>query len=356
MKFGTAVALDPQRRCPDVVDFEERIRGRLIGQDEAIARVGRSLESYSAGMHNPERPVANTLLLGPTGVGKTHMVRMAALALHDDPNKFIRVDCAEFQQSHEVAKLIGSPPGYAGHKECNPVINDEKLDKVRSDKSKLALVLFDEIEKAHPNFWELLLGVLEHGHLTLGDGSEVDFRNTLIFMTSNIGSSEMEKESSGGLGFNTGVFSDKNLKQVSTNAARRKFSPEFFNRLDHVVTFHHLGKEELLKILNIELGVVQKRVLTCANEQKFVITITPKAEEYLLRVGTDKRYGARHLRRAIEQHVVQPISSLMLTGQVMLGDLVRVSCPDGTLQFHKIPAETIAQVPESEWSEFRHDD
>jgi ATP-dependent Clp protease ATP-binding subunit ClpB len=283
---------------------------------------------FCAGLNSPGRPVGNLLLLGPTGSGKTRIVEAAAEILFGDARAIIKVDCAEFQHSHEIAKLIGSPPGYLGHRETHPLITQEELSKSHTDKLKLSFLLFDEIEKASDSLWQLLLGMLDKATLTLGDNRKVDLSQTVIFLTSNLGGGDITEMMTGGLGFIqpkdkpiTGL--DKKVERTALEAARRKFSPEFMNRLDKVVVFHPLQREQLEEVLQIELGNVQRRVLETAKGQ-FLFRVTDAGRDFLLKEGTDQRYGARHLKRAIERHVVYPLANLLATEQVQLGDLVRV--------------------------------
>jgi ATP-dependent Clp protease ATP-binding subunit ClpA len=302
----------------------------------------RVYQAYVAGLSAPGRPVANLLLLGPTGSGKTRLVEATAEVLFGDPSAVVKVDCAEFQHSHEIAKLIGSPPGYLGHRETQPLITQEVLEQHYTEKVKISLVLFDEIEKASDALWQLLLGILDKGMLTLGDNRRVDFSRTLIFLTSNLGSHEMTKLLSGGLGYTAGPREedaelDQKLYRTALDAARRKFSPEFMNRLDKVVVFRSLKQEHLEKILDIELEHVQQRIMSSAVTRQFVFRCTPSARDFLLAEGTDSRFGARHLKRSIERHLVFPLSNLLATGQVDLGDLVAIDhdLEDSKLTFAK---------------------
>jgi ATP-dependent Clp protease ATP-binding subunit ClpB len=281
---------------------------------------------FSAGLHSPGRPVGNLLFLGPTGSGKTRTVEAAAEILFGDSRAVIKVDCAEFQHSHEIAKLIGSPPGYLGHRETHPLITQEALAASHRDGLKLSFLLFDEIEKASDALWQLLLGMLDKATLTLGDNRRVDLSQTVIFLTSNLGSSEIADLMQGGMGFiqpndrpTTGL--QEKLERTAVEAARRKFSPEFMNRLDKVVVFHPLQREDLDEVLEIELGNVQQRVLDSA-ARPFQFRITEEGREFLLQEGTDQRYGARHLKRAIERLVVYPIARLLATAQVHHGDVL----------------------------------
>jgi ATP-dependent Clp protease ATP-binding subunit ClpA len=270
--------------------------------------------------------VGNLLFLGPTGSGKTRIVEAAAEILFGDARAVIKVDCAEFQHSHEIAKLIGSPPGYLGHRETHPLITQEALAAGHTEKLKLSFLLFDEIEKASDALWQLLLGMLDKATLTLGDNRRVDLSQTVIFLTSNLGGGEITELMQGGMGFvrpseKPAAGFDEKIERTAIEAARRKFSPEFMNRLDKVVVFHPLRREQLEKVLEIELGQVQQRVLETAKGQ-FLFRVTDTGREFLLQEGTDQRYGARHLKRSIERHVVYPLANLLATEQVHLGDLV----------------------------------
>lgn len=321
--------LDPSLRSPEVRDFENALRKRVVGQDRAIRQLARVYQIHLAGLGAPGRPLVNLLLLGPTGSGKTRLVEAAAEVLFGTENAVLKIDCAEFQHSHEIAKLIGSPPGYLGHRETQPLITQDILEQHYTEKLKLSLVLFDEIEKASDALWQLLLGILDKATLTLGDNHRVDFSRSMIFMTSNLGSQEMVKLMTRGLGFSSGTLEDESeldqkIYRTASDAARRKFSPEFMNRIDKVIVFRTLQPEHLSRILEIELGRVQERVVASTKDHQFVFKCTGKAREFLLREGTDAKFGARHLKRAVERHLVFPLSNLIATGQILLGDLITV--------------------------------
>src|SRR6267142_1433777 len=320
--------LDPQKRSSTSRHFEEELRQRVVGQSEAVQALVDLYEVFCAGLHSAGRPVANLLFLGPTGSGKTRTVEAAAEILFGDSRAVIKVDCAEFQHSHEIAKLIGSPPGYLGHRETLPLITQEALAASHRDHLKLSFLLFDEIEKASDALWQLLLGMLDKATLTLGDNRKVDLSQTVIFLTSNLGGSQIADLIHGGMGFiqpkdkaTTGLH--EKVQRPAVEAARRKFSPEFMNRLDKVVVFHPLKGEELDEVLDIELRQVQKRVLD-STTRPFLFRITSEGREFLLEEGTDQRYGARHLKRAIERYVVYPIARLLATTQVHQGDVLLI--------------------------------
>ncbi|HET9402710.1 MAG TPA: AAA family ATPase [Candidatus Acidoferrales bacterium] len=330
---AVATRLDPTLHGDSTIAFEQQLRSRIVGQEEAVKSLVDMFQVFTAGLNSPGRPVGNFLFLGPTGSGKTRIVEAAAEILFGDPRAVIKVDCAEFQHSHEIAKLIGSPPGYLGHRETHPLITQEELAKFHTEKLKLSFLLFDEIEKASDSLWQLLLGMLDKATLTLGDNRRVDLSQTVIFMTSNLGGGEIMELVRGGLGFvqpadKSSEALDAQVTLTATEAARRKFSPEFINRLDKIVVFHPLRDEELQQILELELGMVQRRVLETAKGQ-FLFRVTSAARSFLLKEGTDTRYGARHLKRAIERHLVYPLANLLATGQVKLGDVLCVDCASG---------------------------
>ena len=326
------VSLDASRIGRRAQDLENKLRSLIVGQDEAIQAVVTGYQSHMAGLSPVGRPIGNFLFLGPTGSGKTRVVEATAQSLLNDSKAIIKIDCAEYQHSHEIAKLIGSPPGYLGHRETQPLLSQDALNRHHTDKLKISLVLFDEIEKASDALWNLLLGILDKGVLTLGDNRKVDFSASMIFLTSNLGASEMAALSSPALGFSPRLEEsdfqggrDARMSRIGTAAARRKFTPEFMNRLDKVVVFKPLGGEELSKILDIELEAVQQRVRSAVADTPFQVNVTDGARELLLREGADSRYGARHLKRAIERLLVQPMSNLIASGQIYRGDSILVS-------------------------------
>lgn len=329
MRTNLATVLDPSRRSNDARDFETSLRRKIVGQDQALEKVTEIYQMFLAGMNAPGRPVGNLLFLGPTGSGKTRVVEAIAESLFGDARACIKIDCAEFQHSHEIAKLIGSPPGYLGHRETHPLLTQEALNQWHTEKLKLSILLFDEIEKASDSLWQLLLGMLDKATLTLGDNRRVDLSSCIIIMTSNLGAAEMTGLVESGLGFAPKAVQvdnslDEKINRTAVEAARRKFTPEFMNRIDKVVVFKTLRPEHLEQILEIELGMVQQRVLMASGAHQFVFNCTPPVKEFLLREGTDPKYGARHLKRAIERHLVYPLANLVATGQVKLGDFIRV--------------------------------
>jgi ATP-dependent Clp protease ATP-binding subunit ClpA len=336
--------LDPTKTGKPAEELRNKLRRLVIGQDEAIHAVVTAYQSHVTGMSPHGRPIGNFLFLGPTGSGKTRIVEATAESLLSDVRAVVKIDCAEYQHSHDMAKLIGAPPGYTGHRETRPLLSQEALNRHHTDKVKLSIVLFDEIEKASDALWNLLLGILDKGILTLGDNSKVDFSSTMIFLTSNLGASQMAALSSPRLGFTPSADDagfeggrDAKISRIGADAARRRFTPEFVNRLDKIVVFKPLAHGELRRILDIELEMVQKRILAASVGVPFRVTVAEGARELLLQEGYDSRYGARHLKRAIDRLLVQPLSNLMASGQINRGDYIRVSHQDDapSLMFYR---------------------
>jgi len=319
------ISLDANRRCSAASWFEEDLFKRVITQDDAVLALSQLYQVYLAKMALPGKPLGTLLFLGPTGSGKTHVVEAAAEILFGDEHALLKIDCAEFQHSHEIAKLIGSPPGYLGHRETMPMLTQENLNRFQTPETKLTLVLFDEIEKASDALWQLLLGILDKATLTLGDNRRVDFSNCIVILTSNLGAREMSKVTEGKIGFALPAVPstelDIKLEKIGVEAARRKFSPEFINRLDKVVVFRSLSEEALRRILELEIERVQYRIIEsgCA---RFVLCCTEEAKDFLLVEGYDRRYGARPLKRAIERYLIIPLSNLIATEQIVSGDVV----------------------------------
>ena len=348
------VFLDPDQKSPRAQDFEEKLASRIVGQERAVRRMSGLYQIFLAGMNPPNRPVGTMLFLGPTGSGKTRVIEAAAEVLFGDPNAVVKIDCAEFQHSHEIAKLIGSPPGYLGHRETSPMLTQENLDRSHTEEIKLSLILFDEIEKASDSLWQLLLGILDKATLTLGDNRRVDFSKTMVVLTSNLGAREMSELISGGIGFAPGKGAknpsdtevDQKIYRTAVEAARRKFSPEFMNRIDKVVVFRSLKEHHLRQILDLELQAVQDRIMRSAGT-KFIFQCSDSSKDMLLKEGIDFKYGARHLKRSIERFLVYPLSNLVATEQVGLGDLVNVDLDEvtGKLIFSKRSGGALIQEP-----------
>jgi len=357
--------LDPSQSGNEADKLSVNLHKRIVGQDDAIEQIVNIYQTFLAGMNGPGRPVGNFLFLGPTGTGKTRLVEALAESMVGDAGAVVKIDCAEFQHSHEIAKLIGSPPGYLGHRETHPLLSQEVLNQYHTDRFKVSFVLFDEIEKASDALWNLLLGILDKGTLTLGDNRRVDFSRAMIFMTSNLGAAEMCSIIRPKLGFGaaeverrraTGEVEEElhgKVNRAGVEAARRKFTPEFMNRLDRVVVFRPLGTVDLRKILGIELNMLQERIFNSAQTTPFVFNVTEPAKDFLLREGTDIKYGARHLKRTIERSLVHPLSNLIASGQIHNGDLIQVDFDTemGILTFTKeaedIPGYVMVQMTET---------
>ncbi len=307
--------------------MEAEIRTRLVGQDEALQAVASAIRRARSGMKDPKRPVGSFLFLGPTGVGKTELARSLAEFMFGSEEAMIRLDMSEYMERHEAAKLIGAPPGYVGFEEGGKL-----TEAIR--RRPYAVVLFDEIEKAHPDVFNVLLQLLEDGRLTDGQGHLTDFRNAIVIMTSNVGVSEFMKGRS--LGFSgtedfVGEIDVNKMKSMILDEAKRSFRPEFLNRVDELLVFNPLGKEELLKIVDIMLGEVVKRTLDCG----ITLEVSDEAKHLLLERGYDPKYGARPLRRVIQKMVEDSLSNLMLDGTVSNGDKIAVDIADGKLKFIK---------------------
>ncbi len=321
------VELNASQRCDEARYFEQELFTRVVAQDDAVLALSQLYQLHLAKLPMPGKPIGTLLFLGPTGSGKTRAVEAAAETLFGNPYAMIKVDCAEFQHSHEISKLIGSPPGYLGHRETQPLLSQDRLDRFQTPARKLSFVLFDEIEKASDALWQLLLGILDKATLTLGDNRRVDFSNCVIVLTSNLGAREMSLVSEGTLGFAPGVATapeiNAKLERIGIEAARRKFSPEFMNRLDKIVVFQSLQEGAMRRIMDLELETVQRRILS-TGRGPFVLRCSDTVKDFLLREGFDRRYGARPLKRAIERHLIIPLSNLIATGQISAGDVLLV--------------------------------
>jgi ATP-dependent Clp protease ATP-binding subunit ClpA len=378
---GTAagVVLDPTLQSPHARHLEAALRARIVGQDDAVHAIVSAYQVFLTGMNLPNHPAGTLLFLGPTGSGKTRIVEATAEALFGDARALLHIDCGEFQHSHEIAKLIGSPPGYLGHRETHPVLTQEALNQWRREDLKLSLVLFDEIEKASDTLWQLLLGILDRATLTLGDNRRVDFSHVLIFLTSNLGAAEMAKSLGGGIGFGQNAIArraavagaaakgaagagtmgvaamgvgtidprlEQKLKTMAIEAARRKFSPEFLNRIDKTVAFRPLAAADLDRVLAIELDRVCARLVQASSRNRFAFHLTAAARQFLLAEGLDLRYGARHLRRSIERHLVAPLAHLMASGQIGPGDSITVDLSEHGPQFLFLKDKPSVRMPE----------
>ncbi len=326
-------------------DLAADLRRRIVGQEEAIETIVPYVELYQAGLAPEGRPVGVFLLLGPTGTGKTRTVEALAEALHGSERNVLRIDCGEFQMEHEVAKLIGAPPGYLGHRETQPMINQHKLNAVASERSALSLVLFDEIEKAASSLGRLLLGVLDKATLKLGDNTTVNFERSLIFMTSNLGAREMMAELAARFGFaaaEDGSASAGKLRRIGVSAVRKRFSPEFVNRVDRTLTYRPLDKAALEAILDLQLEALERHLSSRLGPASFGLELSPEARVFLLEEGTSAEYGARELKRTIHRHLIQPLARLVLDKRARPGCLLRVEPDSGGEMLSFTPRD---QVP-----------
>jgi ATP-dependent Clp protease ATP-binding subunit ClpA len=357
LKKGSSV-LDPGRRSPQVTRFETMLRERVVGQVSAIDAILDSFSKILAGIRNPERPILTLLFLGPTGVGKTETVKALAETIFGKRNAFTRVNCQEFSSEFTVSKLFGSPPGYVGN-DVEPMLSQENLDKHHKEaqaegrgvfaegEGKIAklfpqvkshymsIVLFDEVEKAHPKVWNALLGLMEDGHLTLGNNKVVDFTRSVIIITTNVGAEEMsETLRHKSIGFDVRSDAEEinhNIRNKAVEAAKEVFPYEFLNRFDDIICFRVLSTDDLKKILNLMLQDVYKRLLGA--QMPIILHYSNSYLDKLLQEGTDPQFGARPMRRAVERLLVAPLSRLIASNQVKAGDIVSVRVRNGVPAF-----------------------
>jgi ATP-dependent Clp protease ATP-binding subunit ClpA len=309
-------------------DIAKALSRRLIGQPAAISAVIPYVEMYRAKLAPEGRPAGIFLLLGPTGTGKTKTVEALADVLHGSPKKLLKVDCGEYQMEHEVAKLLGAPPGYLGHRETQPLLTQQKLSGVASESSDLSILLFDEIEKAAPSLVRLLLGVLDKATLRLGDSSQVNFEKTMIFLTSNLGAREMSRELRPEFGFEsvlprTGTEASDKLERIGMSAIRKNFSPEFINRIDSLVSYQPLDSTALSAILDQHIAELQDHMDRRLGDRAFHLEVPRRSRRFLLEKGTSPEYGARELKRVLHAQLMQPLASMVLAGEINPGASVR---------------------------------
>ncbi len=305
--------------------LKQSLEARVIGQQEAIDSLTTFHQIWLSGLSDPRRPIGSFLFLGPTGTGKTRMVEALAETFFSDVKSMLKIDCAEFSHSHEIARLIGSPPGYLGHRDTPPFLSQENIDRYQTREYPLTLVLFDEIEKANDALWMLLLGILDKGQLTLGTNEAVDLTRCVVFMTSNVGADQFDRLHDKPFGFHTHYEVSggdvENVQESVLEATRRVFSPEFLNRIDRRLVFNNLSAEDYRRILDLELGYIRKRVQTRLNID---LRCTSAARRYLLTNGTNPRYGARPLRNLLETEALYAIANLIGSGQVCEGDVIQL--------------------------------
>jgi ATP-dependent Clp protease ATP-binding subunit ClpA len=306
----------------------QQLAARVIGQQAAIDAIAPVIRLWEAGLNPIGRPAGVFMFLGPTGTGKTRTVEALAEIVVGNPKACIRVDCAEFQHSHEIAKLLGSPAGYLGHRETHPMLSQEVLNQYHTDKAKLSFVLFDEIEKASDSLSNLLLGILDKGTLTLGDNRKVDFTRTMVFCTSNIGADAMARSVRAPVGFSRPV-DVRSTEKIALSAAKKKWTPEFLNRIDAIVCYKPLSQESITEILDLELGELRRHINTSLGIRAFPVAVDNAAKRALIAEGISPEYGARELKRVIQRRIMQPIAALIAGDQNMLNHMVRVTAPKG---------------------------
>jgi ATP-dependent Clp protease ATP-binding subunit ClpC len=311
--------------------MKEEMTGKVIGQEEAVGKVVKAIQRNRAGLKDPNRPIGSFIFLGPTGVGKTQLAKELARYLFDTDDALIRIDMSEYMEKFSVSRLIGAPPGYVGYEE-----GGQLTEKVR--RRPYSIILLDEIEKAHPDVFNILLQVLDEGHLTDNYGRMIDFKNTVVIMTSNVGAKDITKNRS--LGFGTSGDTQVNFERMAEKVKEemtRVFNPEFLNRLDDTIVFHPLGRDHIAQIVNILLKDVQKRL----SEEELVLKLTDPATDFLAKHGYDEQYGARPLKRAIQRYIEDPLSEKILLGEFSKGDEIEVDAAPDTdhLDFRVLTAE-----------------
>ena len=319
-------------------DLATLLSQKVVGQSAATKAIVPYVYMYQSGLAPVGRPAGVFLLLGPTGTGKTKTVEAIAELLHGDEKKILKIDCGEFQMEHETAKLVGAPPGFLGHRETTPLLTQQQLTEVTSPDCDLALVLFDEIEKAAHSITQLLLGILDKGILRLGDNTIVNFEKSLIFFTSNLGAREMMKEINPEIGFQRVMGKSQadlttRLESIALGAVRKRFSPEFVNRIDAVVTYNPLDAEAIEAILDHDLRALQTHVNLRLGARYFSIEVTPEARESLVRTGISREYGARELKRTIHRQLTQPLATMVAKGEIRPGAHVLVSTNGANREF-----------------------
>jgi ATP-dependent Clp protease ATP-binding subunit ClpA len=333
-----------QERKPKPNALVELLSQKVVGQPEALTHIVPYIELAQAGLAPRGRPLGVFLLLGPTGTGKTRTVEVLAEALHGSDRRFVRVDCGEFQMEHDVAKLIGAPPGYVGHRETIPVLTQQNLEAVTSERSNISIVLFDEIEKAAPSLAPLLLGILDRATLRLSDNNDVNFERSLIFMTSNLGARQMLNEINPSFGFQRGNLNEAGvgvkLNSIALGAVRKRFSPEFVNRIDVVITYQPLDNEALRTILDHQIHELQEHVNNCLADRWFEIEVPEATRRFFLRHGTSVQHGARELKRTIHRHLMQPLATLVAAGGIEPGSLVRAELAGDTVAILQVGKAT----------------
>jgi ATP-dependent Clp protease ATP-binding subunit ClpC len=320
MMCGIPVTKVSESETGKLVKMAESIRGKVIGQDEAVEKVVKAIQRNRAGLKDPNKPIGSFFFLGPTGVGKTQLAKVLAKFLFDSEDALVRIDMSEYMEKFSISRLVGAPPGYVGYEE-----GGQLTEKVR--RKPYSIILLDEIEKAHPDVFNLLLQVLDDGHMTDGLGRKIDFKNTILIMTSNIGARQLADFGTG-VGFGTKAQSDSrddNAKSVIQNALRKAFSPEFLNRVDDMIMFKSLGKNEILLIIDIELSKLYDRI----NSLGYQVELTEKAKDFIVDKGYDEKFGARPLKRAIQKYIEDPLAEEIIKANLVEGDTIQLDYEDG---------------------------
>ena len=298
----------------------DALNGKVIGQDEAVMKVVKAIQRNRAGLKDPNKPIGSFFFLGPTGVGKTQLAKVLAKYLFDTEDALIRIDMSEYMEKFSISRLVGAPPGYVGYEE-----GGQLTEKVR--RKPYSIILLDEIEKAHPDVFNLLLQVLDDGHMTDGLGRKIDFKNTILIMTSNIGARQLQ-EFGTGVGFGTKAkeeSKEENSKAVIQNALRKAFSPEFLNRVDDMIMFRSLTREDIHKIIDLELDKLILRIKTLG----YNLELTEKAKDFIVERGYDEKFGARPLKRAIQKFIEDPLAEGIINHNMAEGDTVLMDFEDG---------------------------
>jgi ATP-dependent Clp protease ATP-binding subunit ClpC len=327
-----------QAETEKLLKMEEELKGKVIGQDEAVTAISKALRRSRADLKDPRRPIGSFIFLGPTGVGKTFLAQQLAEFMFGDRDALIQIDMSEYMEKFTASRLIGSPPGYVGYEE-----GGQLSEAVR--RRPYSVVLFDEIEKAHPDVMHLLLQILEDGKITDSLGRKIDFRNTIIIMTSNVGAETLKRQTTMGFGAvkPLGEHEYDAMRDKLLEEAKKTFKPEFMNRLDDIIVFHQLTKPDLMKIVDLEVAKVLKRV----KAKEVHIELSDSAKEFLIEKGYDPMYGARPMRRAVEKYLEDPLAEELLRGNVKAGDTVEVASVDGKLRFHVVAALPVGSTKAS---------